>query len=183
MKLSFEKAMEEHNISMEDLPKDVKLMINEANDLKSRIEAKKQIGQKITPETMERLKAKDRLLVKEILDFVDERDDEEDEDEDDDNDNQKPFGSSDEDENDDQDDDDDQDYDDGEGVVVDQELEVLVKSGMSKITLDELRSKAPNTYNILFDTYGQDEENGIITSNFSLTETSSNSQEFKISKN
>lgn len=174
MKLSFEKAMEEHGISMDELPKDVKLMINEANDLKSRIEAKKQIGQKITPETMERLKAKDRLLVKEILDYADER---EEDDDDDDEDTSGASGS--------QNDDDDmnEDFDDTEGVAVDQELEVLAKSGISKITLDQLRSQAPNTYNVLFDSYGQDEENGIITSNFSLTEIATNSQEFKLSKN
>ena len=176
MKLSFEKAMEEHGISMDELPKDVKLMINEANDLKSRIEAKKQIGQKITPETMERLKAKDRLLVKEILDYADERD-EDDDDDDDEEENSGSSGSNNE------DDDMEEDYDDTEGVAVDQELELLAKSGVSKITLDQLRSQAPNTYNVLFDSYGQDEDNGIITSNFSLTEIATNSQEFKLSKN
>ena len=175
MKLSFEKAMEEHGISMDELPKDVKLMINEANDLKSRIEAKKQIGQKITPETMERLKAKDRLLVKEILDYADERD-EDDDDDDDEEENSGSSGSNNE------DDDMEEDYDDTEGVAVDQELELLAKSGVSKITLDQLRSQAPNTYNVLFDSYGQDEDNGIITSNFSLTEIATNSQEFKLSK-
>ena len=177
MKLSFEKAMEEHGISMDELPKDVKLMINEANDLKSRIEAKKQIGQKITPETMERLKAKDRLLVKEILDYADERD--EDDDDDDDDDEEENSGSS---GSNNEDDDMEEDYDDTEGVAVDQELELLAKSGVSKITLDQLRSQAPNTYNVLFDSYGQDEENGIITSNFILTEIATNSQEFKLSK-
>ena len=172
MKLSFEKIMAEHKISMEELPKDVQLTINEVSELRNRIMSKKQIGQAVTPETMEKLKAKDRMLVKELLDFDEERNEDEDEDED--------TGSSDDNEN---SDDDENDYDDGEGLAVDQELEGLSKAGLVTISLNDLRSKAPKSYDILFDTYGQDEENGIVTSNFSLTETAVNSQEFKLSKN
>jgi len=178
MKLSFEKIMAEHDISLEELPKDVQLTINEVSELRNRLMAKKQIGQAISPETMEKLKAKDRMLVKELLDYDEERnDDDEDEDED------KHGTSGSDGSSDDDDADDDNDYDDAEGVAVDQELEHLSKSGLVTISLDQLRGKAPKTYDILFDTYGQDEENGIVTSNFSLTETSPNSQEFKLSKN
>jgi DNA-binding Xre family transcriptional regulator len=173
MKLSFEKIMAEHNISLEELPKDVQLTINEVSELRNRIMSKKQIGQAITPETMEKLKAKDRMLVKELLDYDEERNDDDDE-EDDDASGDKSGSEDDEEDN---------DYDDGEGLAVDQELEGLSKAGLVTISLNDLRSKAPKSYDILFDTYGQDEENGIVTSNFSLTETAVNSQEFKLSKN
>jgi hypothetical protein len=40
----------------------------------------------------------------------------------------------------------------------------------TSLTIEELSKVAPTTYNLLFDTYTDGEENGVVTSKFSLIE-------------
>jgi len=57
------------------------------------------------------------------------------------------------------------------GLTIDAELSAIVESGKTSITFDELKSLAPKAYNVLFDTYEEGEQNGIITTYYKLVET------------
>ncbi len=61
------------------------------------------------------------------------------------------------------------DYD-KDGVKVDSELDKLFNTGIYKYSIDEVKSKAPFTYNFIFEEYSYGGENGVITSNYSLIE-------------
>ncbi len=63
---------------------------------------------------------------------------------------------------------------------IDLELLELHKTKVEVLTLEELKSKAPKSYSLIFDAYKAGEENGLETSNFSLVETESNN--FKLLK-
>lgn len=177
MKLAFEKLLESHNLEVSELPKITQVEIREANSLKGLIDSKKNIGQKVTSETLQKLEDKDNAICDDILDYIDEDDSEDEED-----DFYEDATNSDSDDEEQEEDDDDSDDDDEDGVTIDQELHSLFKSGKTTLDFNYIRNNAPATYDCLFDTYGQDEENGINTSNYSIIETSPNSETFNISK-
>lgn len=58
------------------------------------------------------------------------------------------------------------------GVTIEAELQNLFQQGKKKLDIEDLRDDAPNCYSLLFDTYDPEEENGIITTKFSLLEGS-----------
>jgi hypothetical protein len=175
MKLAFEKLIEKYDLEVSELPKITQVEIREINALKGLIESKQTIGQKVTPETMEKLKTKDSSIVDDILEFIEDQDSEEEQE-------QEEFEEEQEQEEETDDSDDDDDSDDEDGVSIDSELNDLFKSGRTTLNFSQIRNFAPTTYECLFETYGQDEENGIITSNYSIIETSPNSEKFNISK-
>jgi hypothetical protein len=59
---------------------------------------------------------------------------------------------------------------DEKGVQIDNELSKLLEI-KDEWEIDELRSKAPLTYETIFDNYDEEEENGITTDNFSIIES------------
>ena len=177
MKLAFEKLLETNDLEISDLPKITQVEIKELTQLKSLIESKRTIGQNVTPATLQKIKDKDNAIVDDILEYLGE--DEDDTDEDNNDIDRFSNEDTDEDNNDNNEDDNDDDMD---AITIDKELHNLYRSGASILTLAQLRDNAPVTYECIFDTYGQDEENGINTSNYTIVETSFNSEKFKISK-
>jgi len=207
MRLGFEKLCEEQGIEYDDLPKNLQVAINECLETKSRILAKTNIGQNVSETTIERIRVKDQMIVRQIIDLLEDDDSDvydEDDDSDDDGSNDLKGSSKNNNSDDDSDDDDtDDDSDDNDSddnsddnsgksnemnidsatlIAIDQELNALHKSGSSEFSLADLRSKARNTYAVLWDSYEANEENGIETSNFSLIETAINSEAFKLTK-
>jgi hypothetical protein len=193
MKLGYEKLMEENNIEEKDLSKDLIVVIREVKQLKSIIQSKRNIGQTPTPETMSKLRFKDKWIVNELLDYIEDSDEDDDDDSDDtdqDTDQNLADDSDDDDSDDDEDDDSDDDASDdddndeieADGVLIDSELIALLNSGKSTITFTDLKNLAPETEKLIFQNYEPNSENGIITTNFSLIETAQNSEIFKISK-
>lgn len=183
MKLAFEKLLETNDLQISDLPKITQVEIKQLTQLKSLIESKMTIGQNVTPVTLQKIKDKDNEIVDDILEYLG---DDEDEEVNFSKGNEDYFNDMDDDSddgNDDSDDgNDDSDDDNMDAIAIDKELHNLFKSGITTFNLDQLRNNAPVTYECIFDTYGQDEENGINTSNYSLIETTLNSETFKISK-
>jgi hypothetical protein len=55
-------------------------------------------------------------------------------------------------------------------MQVEQEIKNLYDNGVKTIDIEELKTKAPTCYDILFDTYDPEEENGLETTNYSLIE-------------
>jgi len=168
MTLAYEKLLEKHNLEVSELPNDAQIVIKELVLLKGQLSGKVNIGQKLSPESLSRLRIKDEVVVDKIFDYLDEKgedSDEETEDEPEDKDN----------------DNDNNEIMEG-GVIIDGELNGLFKSGKTEFSITELRSIAPATYDCIFDNYEQDGSNGIETSNFSFIETSANSETFKLNK-
>ena len=58
------------------------------------------------------------------------------------------------------------------GEKIENELANLSKSGVSKYDIEDLQSSAPASYNLLFDTYEPEEDNGVETTRYSLRERS-----------
>jgi hypothetical protein len=57
------------------------------------------------------------------------------------------------------------------GLEIEKELKSLVEAGKTKLDADELKEKAPKTYNVVFKNYDEEDDNGVETSNFALIET------------
>ena len=183
MKLAFEKLLETNDLEISDLPKITQVEIKELTQLKSLIVSKMNIGQNVTPATLQKIKDKDNEIVDDILEYLGEEDDDTDDYDDDNIDRYSDDDDTDEDDNNNDDtDEDDIDEDNMDAITIDRELHNLYKSGATILTLADLRDNAPTTYECIFDTYGQDEENGINTSNYTIVETSLNSEKFKILK-
>lgn len=201
MKLGYEKLMEENDIEEKSLPKDLILAIRELKALKGNINAKRNIGQAPSQETMAKLRFKDKLIINELLEYID--DEEEDEEEDDINLQHRKLSNYDsDDEDDDEDDSEDDDEDDSDdedeeeddysedddfiedpnGTQIDSELNNLINSGKSTITFSELKSLAPSCEKIIFTNYESNSKNGIVTTNFSIVETAPNSEKFNVTK-
>jgi len=163
MKLGYEKLMEENEISLTDLPRNLQVAVTELTELKNRVLAKTNIGQNVSEQTIERIKVKDEFLIKEIYDLF------EDEQEEDDS-------------EDDSEDIEDNDMNIEDGARIDQELFVLYKNGTTKISFAQLKNSSHATFEHLWNAYSAGEENGIVTSNFELIETEIDSEEFNLNK-
>jgi hypothetical protein len=66
------------------------------------------------------------------------------------------------------------------GMSIEQELEALYSTGKKSYSIDELADKTNKTYDVLFDNYEDDEENGIVTTKYSLIETKDGSFTLKL---
>lgn len=182
MKLGFEKLIEEHNIDVNDLPRDVQVTISDLEDLKARVLAKTNIGQNISEATIERIRVKDQIIIRSILEVI------EDDDDDDDFRSSSRGKSADADEEEEENEDSQDNQDDDEikdietAIKIDKELDALCKSGVTKIKLSELNNRAKATFNLIWESYESNSDNGIVTSNYELIETAPNSEEFNLNK-
>ena len=59
---------------------------------------------------------------------------------------------------------------DPRGANIENELSRLYDEGNRKFEIEDLQSKSTSVYDLLFDTYEPDEDNGIETSRFKLIE-------------
>ena len=181
MELLYLKTMEEYGLSYEELPEDAQLGIDQVNEVLKSQRMLEKVGKSLTSRALKKLKLYDKWVHLEILDFVYETDnnkvpapnieDVEDEIED------KLKGDEDEDM------DDDNTQDDAttqKGLKIESELENMYANGNLSSTIEEIRRLAPTTYNHLFDTYAEGEENGIVTTRFSLIE---NDKKFELKQN
>jgi hypothetical protein len=194
--------MAENKLTVAQLPEDAKIGITAIMNIEKAISMAEKKGKKISPDTIAKIKANDKWVVNEILDFLDDTDKNADEiphEEEEVIDEIKETieGKGDDDDSD--VDDDDSDDDDSKdttkdetkegiakekekalGVLIEGELAEMHKSGKVDWHSDEIKAKYKNTYNTLFDNYVDGEENGIETTNFLLKEKSE--EIFTISK-
>ena len=163
MELLYKKELAKHNLSVSDLPEDAQTGIDQINDVLKAFRMMESKGKQPTAKSLKKLKAMDKWVTYEIYDFLHDTDK---------NDDEIPFDADDV-----KDDLNGGKNDNGNGVDVDPlglkieaELEQLYASGKTVYSIEELGNKARETYNILFDSYEEGEENGIVTSNYSLIE-------------
>lgn len=204
MQLGYEKLMDTYGISINDLPEETRIMIKTITILKKTAQGKMTIGETVSEGAIAKIKAQDKYIINDILDYIEEHDleteddenegkndknDEENfEDSDDSNDDSDDDDSEDEEDDDDEDDSDDKDEENNGdmedsfeiGDRLDAEFQELKNSGISEFSLNDLRVKSPTAYEIIFDIYEEGEQNGIQTNNFKLVETEAGSQKFRL---
>ena len=182
MTLAYEKLLKSHpEIDPKSFSKELNQKIKSLKHLKGIVEGKRRINQAVTPITLQKIRQYDEEIVDELLDF-DLLDDQESEppteDFSDDSEDQDDFSENEE-------LDEDTDFDDPENLVTGQHLDSvfteMLDSGQTEFTISQLKSIDSKIYEVLFDSYENDSENGIETSNFTLIETAPNSETFKLS--
>lgn len=201
-KYAYEKLMDEHKLKFEDLPDDAKIGIKTIENIAKAVNMAEKKGKKVSPDVIAKIKANDKWIVNEILDFIGDKDENEDEmpfdkediakdladvaDKHDDSNYDEESEDDDNDDNDDSNDDDESedgvnDDDNQEiAVEVEKELTEMFNSGKVQWQSEEIKGKFPTVYKVLFNGYDAEEENGIRTTNYSLLETKP--EIFEISK-
>ncbi len=168
-KYAYEQLLAEHKIAITSLPEDAQIGIKSIKDIEKAIAMAEKKNKKISESTKAKVKAFDKWVVGEILDFVEKTDDNPD----------KPIDDPEKiiEEIKDETGDGATKTDepapvvlDPKGVKIDTELIEMIKT-KSEATLEELKTLCPTAYDVIFDTYTKGEENGIKTSHFSLMES------------
>ena len=187
MELQYIKALEENDLTIKDLPEDARVGITEINKALNGIRLLEKKGKSPKPSVLTKIKAMDKWVFFEILDHVEGTDKNEDEipydgeevaDEAKEQLNDvelrgkaKPKADSyDDDEENEEREEERNQQPKGDGEVIEKELAMLFKSGKQDFSIDEIKSKARNTYNVLFENYEKGGENGIETTSFTLIE-------------
>lgn len=179
IEFKYKKALEEHKLQESDLPSDAKVGIAQINSVIKALNMREGKGKKPTESVLSKLKTFDKWVYYEILDFVNDTDKNTEEApvevaeiiEEIKADDKAPAPADKKDEpiietkaiidpN------------DAVGIEVEAELEAMHKQGKKEWSIEEVKSIAKKTYNILFDSYDEGGENGIKTSKHSLIETS-----------
>lgn len=182
IKLNYEAFMAERGVTMAELPSRAQLGIKGIQDIIKLVNLNEKQGRKVTAKTLEKIKANDEWVCRDIEDFV----------------NGKktnttlipnkteeiikevktettpaatstpPEPKIEE------------PQADARGTKADAELKALLASGKNTLTLAELKASAKNAYDIVFDAYKDGEENGFDTTYYSVRETEK--EVFTISK-
>ena len=164
MELLYVNALKENNLSVSDLPEDAKVGIYEITKVIKGFQMVERKGKKPTPSAIKKLKTLDKWVYYEILDYLNDTDKNDDElptDADEILDDLEPAKKKEEEV---------EIEPDHEGLQIDSELERLIAEGKKDFTIDELRKLAPKTYKNIWDSYEHGEENGVVTSKYSLIE-------------
>lgn len=163
MKFQYEIEMSRHGLSLKDLPEDAQMGIDQIKSIRKALTLLEKTGKKPSEKTLKKVQAMDKWVCYEIVDFINDTDR---------NDDEMPF---DEDEIIEQIESEKQDMESNSndmGLVIEAELQYLFEQGKKKVDIEDLKDDAPNCYDLLFDTYDPEEENGIVTTKFSLLEGS-----------
>ena len=161
IELQYKKALAQYNLSESKLPEDAQIGISIVTDTLKAANMLEKRGKSISEKTIKKIKAMDKWIYYEILDTVNDTDKNEDE---------MPFDKKEviaeiEEEA------TKSNVNNEKGKSVETELSKLYESGKNIYTLNELKSSAKNTYDIVFDNYDEEGENGLMTSNYDLIET------------
>jgi hypothetical protein len=188
MELQYEKAMKENGLEYNDLNEEAKVGIIEINKSLRAISLKGENGKPPSKTTVNKIKTMDKWVYYEILDMLQDTDNNEDE---------IPYDSEDvieeiEEERNNYMEDEKEEVEEkvnkpkqmeqpkGDANKINFELENLFKNNKLEVTINEIKSLAPNIYNILFEIYEKGEENGVETSQYRLVEFEE--QKYKLTK-
>ena len=69
------------------------------------------------------------------------------------------------------------------GYQIQDELQQMYESGQKEWQIEDIRSVGKRTYDILFDSYEEDTENGIQTTSYNLIESENEEMTFILTKN
>lgn len=161
MELKYVKALRENNLKVSDLPEDAQTGISEINKVLKGFAMIERKGRKPLPASIKKLQAMDKWVYYEILDYLHDTDN---------NDDDMPLDADDvlEDMNDAKNDA--EPKADELGLQIEAELDSLYQSGKKEFTIDDIKSSAKKAYREIWDSYEPGDENGIVTSKYSLIE-------------
>jgi hypothetical protein len=158
MQYAYQKLMAENNLTLAELPEDAKLGIEAIKNIEKSINMAEKSGKRVSPQTMAKIKANDKWVVREILDYIEDEDENSDE---------MPY-------------DDDEIIDEINdannpkkqlGFTVESELEKMFLTNEKEFELAEIKRIAPTTYSVIFDGFDDDADNGVETNKYRLIET------------
>ena len=175
--MKYLKAMEDNNLSFNDLPEDAQTGILEINKSLKGFKLLETRGRKPTSAAFKKLQTLDKWVYYEILDYLhdtDKNDDDMPVDADDVLDGLKTDDKSKNDEP------SNEQQPDALGLQIDAELDGLFSTGKKEFSIDEIKSRARKTYKEIWDNYEPDDENGIITSKYSFIENENELFELKL---
>lgn len=167
MEFQYEQQLEKHGLKYADLPEDAQTGIDSLKDINKALAMLEKTGKKPKPKTLKKVKAMDKWICYEIIDHVN------------DTDNNKNDIPHEEDEvmeeienevKDEMEDQENQNTNAAQGEKCEAEIAKLHEDGIEFIDIEKLKGSAPTCYEILFDTYDPEEENGIQTTRYSLIE-------------
>ncbi len=172
MELKYVAELHKHNLEVGQLPEDAQTGIEQINQVARAMNMLEAKGKNPTKKTLNKLKAMDKWVTYEIIDFVNETDKNSDEmpveveeflndleDEQEEIDNTEDMTDTQE-----------TIEVDARGLEYEAEMSKLYDGGFRKFDIEELQSKSSKLYDLLFDTYEPEEDNGIETSRFKLLE-------------
>jgi hypothetical protein len=159
MDLKYKKALEEHDLTISELPQDAKIGITNINDVLKGISMLEKRGKQPTQQTYDKLRAMDKWVYYEILDYINDTDK---------NDDDLPFESDEvlEEINENE-----TPISDSKGLIVEADLEKMYQTGKKQWGIDEIKSSSNLIFDIIFDNFDEDDENGVETNKYKLIET------------
>lgn len=159
MELKYKEALEEHNLTISELPEDAKIGIANINDVLKGINMLEKKGKQPSQQTFNKVRAMDKWVYYEILDYLNDTDKNEDE---------IPYES---DEVLDEINEEEAPKVDGTGLKVEADLEKMFQTGKKVWKIDEIKSSSNLIFDIIFDNFDEEEENGVETNKYKLIET------------
>jgi hypothetical protein len=79
MQYAYQKLMAENDLTLAELPEDAKLGIEAIKNIEKAVNMAEKKGKRVSPQTMAKIKANDKWVVREILDYIDDEDENEEE--------------------------------------------------------------------------------------------------------
>ena len=164
MQYAYQKLMAENDLTLAELPEDAKLGIEAIKNIEKAVNMAEKKGKRVSPQTMAKIKANDKWVVREILDYIDDEDENEEE---------MPY-------EDDEIIEEIEEEDDANGSNIQQnqlgfkieaELEKMFATNQKQFELTEIKRVAPTTYGVIFDGFDDDGDNGVETNKYRLIET------------
>jgi len=163
IELKYKQALQQYNLKESNLSEDAQIGISVIADSLKAANMLEKSGKSISEKALKKIKATDKWVYYEILDQVNDTDN---------NEEDMPYDKKEVIE----------DIKDGvektqsntnfeKGNGVEQELIKLYESGKKIYTLEELKTSAKKTYDVVFDNYDESGENGVMTNNYELIET------------
>ena len=173
MQYAYQKLMEDYGLSYNDLPEDAMHGIEAIRNIEKAINMAEKNGKTVSSKTIAKIKANDKWVVQEILDFVED---------DDDNDDEMPY-------------DEDEVIEEIKGnekqltqeqqfaLNIENELDSMYKMGKKVWEATEIEEESDLLFEAIKETYHQgDSQNGIETSRYSLIESPPSSFTFTLKK-
>jgi len=172
LKYAYQKLMAEHNLKESDLSEDAKVGALEIRKIDNAIQLADRNGRKIQKPTFAKLKAMDKWVVNEILDMVNDTDKNTDEIPHDAEEVVEEIKESEVNPIEETPKEEVMEIETNpKGLQIDVDLKAAFESGKTTITLEELKGISKTAYDIIFETYDANDDNGVDTTNFLLVET------------
>lgn len=182
MELAYKKLMADEKLDFKELPEAAQVGINQLNQIETGIRLTEKRGNKVTEDVLKKVKVNDKWVVQEILEYLETKGaaaaaaskgetpppatppkTEEP--------TQVPHTAEEVIQDIKKDEAAAEVKVDEKGVRIDKEIAALIEAKVSKLTFDEMKSKAPHTYSFVFDNYEEGQENGVETSYYKVQET------------